>query len=277
MLDAKDTQALVALKKSYYDKPWYRRAPVCKSIILVTAIAAYGIEQFGRLGVWFNEQNASLIVIAAILGYLIFIGSVISVSTIALTGPIYNREIDFSRGQLKTWGALEKSILIFSSIVLIAIVFLLARKSTEVPKINDSRYPVTIGNCRIRISEVRKGQVTLVNSGGEEEETPVELLAVWLYITNLDTRNEKRFIEFGNEYSDATLTDSSGNVIERIVPDINTHVKGTNRDQKLLPGASISDVVLFEMPTNPSSYLDLSLPGWQVGEEGRFRFRIQDP
>ncbi len=87
-----------------------RRAKTCESILGGAAVVAFVIlfcvVQAGR----FVENNTigwGLVAIA-LIACLGFAGTVVFVSFLALTGPIYKQQLDFSSGELETWGFTDK-------------------------------------------------------------------------------------------------------------------------------------------------------------------------
>ncbi|MCM2375119.1 hypothetical protein [Aporhodopirellula aestuarii] len=104
-------QKLLEAKRSYHEKPLLRRAKVCESILGGAAVAAFVIlscvVQVGRFVE--DEVFGWVLVAIALVACAAFVGAVVFVSALALTGPIYKQQLDFASGDLETWGSTDKA------------------------------------------------------------------------------------------------------------------------------------------------------------------------
>lgn len=92
------TASLLEAKRKYTETPFLRRETTCESILgsaagvcLVSLFAARGVESW------------NVLLIAAVIGLLGLISATPLVCAVALTGPIYRRQLDYERGELETW------------------------------------------------------------------------------------------------------------------------------------------------------------------------------
>ena len=124
------TEKLLAAKRSYYEKPFPRRSRTCEGIIsggMVTMIFV-GTLVTRAARVSENEIYRWILVGfggAAVLG---FVFAVLFVCVLALTGPVYKQQLDFKRGELETWGYVEKgAAMVISGLVIAGAAFIAQR------------------------------------------------------------------------------------------------------------------------------------------------------
>ena len=158
-----DTETLLSVKRGYFEKPWLRRDQTCKAIVFGAGFGAFCLVAFGsRLAKFSDNRNfqAAMVVIIAI-GIVLFTAAIVGVCVVAMTGPIYTRQIDFAKGRLQRWGFLERAILIVVSAACLSVFTLIASVALNPPKFVDARTPITIGDVQLEISDARVGKIAL--------------------------------------------------------------------------------------------------------------------
>jgi hypothetical protein len=103
-------------------------------------------------------------------------------------------------------------------------------------------------------------------------------LIVWLGIENESATKKVNYrtwapeLPFGNDA--ALLRDEFGNIYKRVMFGVGVEPLLRMRSASIYPGKGITDVLVFELPIEKATRLDLELPGENVGVDGIYRFRI---
>lgn len=128
-----ESEKLLAAKRSYESKPTLRKAANCEKILQ----GAIGLGMFAnyviiRLGKTVEASGDEPLVAGAILRVgesciMLMCAGVILICGVVLTGPVYKKQLDFSRGELDTWGTAHKCAAIVLSCVFGAIAFFVGR------------------------------------------------------------------------------------------------------------------------------------------------------
>ena len=80
-------------------------------------------------------------------------------------------------------------------------------------------------------------------------------------------------ISFDRDY--ATLKDNFDNSYKRINFGLGSYPVGSvERAESIYPNKTVTDVLVFEVPLDTATHLDLELPAKNYGSEGMVRFRI---
>ncbi|EMI47417.1 hypothetical protein [Rhodopirellula sp. SWK7] len=100
----------LAAKRSYQAKPFLRRSQTIESVLagaIVTALIVVGIAS--RIGLLVeSDVIGKAIAAACAFSLLASTIAVLFVCILTLTGPIYKRQLDFSTGELETYGRVDK-------------------------------------------------------------------------------------------------------------------------------------------------------------------------
>jgi len=148
------------------------------------------------------------------------------------------------------------------------------------PKWASARNAVRQGEVELRIVSVLTGKVPLMATFPDREGTSEsDLLTIEIQLTNLSHSKKIEYhswlgrdISFGRDF--AALEDNFDNTYKRISFGFGTEVIGHTESESIYPGKSLSDVLVFELPVDAVEYLNLELPGKNVGGSGMFRLRI---
>lgn len=141
--------------------------------------------------------------------------------------------------------------------------------------------PVRQEDVQISIDAVSLGNVPVVNEiTSSESVSDSTLLGVRLSLFNESTQKKLEYSSWnGKDYSFerdfATLQDNYGNVYKRVSFGFGENVLGSIESDSLYPGASVSDVLVFESPISNIEFLELELPASNFGGTGMIRFRIK--
>jgi hypothetical protein len=71
------------------------------------------------------------------------------------------------------------------------------------------------------------------------------------------------------------LTDSNGTPVKWAQPEGAILVNQVSNAETIQPGRTISDILVFAIPPDSTTFLRLELPGSNVGEMGKFRLQLQ--
>ncbi len=122
MTESSRFDKLLEAKRSYREKPTLRRDKTCESILGCASggllIVIFIVARLARLTDDDTSRFALLIVTA--VAFFAFVASVLLVCIIVLTGPVYTRQLDFSRGELETWGIAQKSAAVIISVLVLS-------------------------------------------------------------------------------------------------------------------------------------------------------------
>jgi hypothetical protein len=138
---------------------------------------------------------------------------------------------------------------------------------------------VVQGDLQVQITETIIGKVPLKDIF-REGMSKDDLLMVKLDLINTSPTKRVEYhswagkdISFDRDY--ATLRDNLGNGYKRISFGLGTYPVGAvERSEAIYPNKSLTDVLVFEVPVDTATYLDLELPAKNYGSEGMIRFRI---
>ncbi|MBN2578960.1 MAG: hypothetical protein JXB10_08210 [Pirellulales bacterium] len=136
------------------------------------------------------------------------------------------------------------------------------------------------GDLQVRIIKVVIGKVPLKDIFSDGGISQNNLLMVNLELTNMNQQKKVEYqswsgkdISFERDY--ATLKDNFGNNYKRINFGVSTIPVGAiERSESIYPNKTVSDVLVFEVPLDTATYLELELPCENYNGEGMVRFRI---
>ena len=123
------------------------------------------------------------------------------------------------------------------------------------------------------------GKVSLRSkfSPGREGVSEDALLAITITVTNSSESKKLDYATVADtsllQDGVALLSDNFGNNYKRITFGTSEPV-GRQVRESLYPGASIEDVLVFEVPISRAEHLFLKLPGTRFGSEGHFVFAL---
>ena len=142
----------------------------------------------------------------------------------------------------------------------------------------DAQKPVRKGNVQIELTRVLVGKIPLKSVGDQTGQSTDVLCQISLRITNRASASKIDYVGWqGNSFSsNAKLTDDVGNRYKGINFGFGTEVVGQVKSESIYPGKSLEDILVFEAPVDAAKYLNLELPGGNVGEE-EIRFRLRMP
>lgn len=137
--------------------------------------------------------------------------------------------------------------------------------------------PAALGDVKVEVHYATVCEVPLKTFRGETTSQNPQLVIV-VVVTNSSATRKVDYRtwagpEFTIDYDDfARLTDNFGNTYKR-VRFSDTPVGRVEADS-VYPGKWLPDVLVFEPPLGNAEYLNLELPGKNVGVDGVYRFRI---
>ncbi len=120
-------------------------------------------------------------------------------------------------------------------------------------------------------------QIESFSSGKSQD----KLLMISLELTNTSPAKIMNYRGWSAQWSDftssdrASLKDNIGNTYKRVHFGPGSRVDGqVTSNESIYPNKSLTDVLVFEPPTDACQYLVLELPASAVGGTGMFRLRI---
>ena len=142
----------------------------------------------------------------------------------------------------------------------------------------DARRTIRHGDVSVRLLSARVGKFMVKSIGDQRESKDAELL-IKLNITNRSTTRKLNYstwagadISLGRDY--ANLTDNHGNRYRRVGYGFGGDIVGQTKTASIYPGKSVTDLLIFEPPVDTAEYINLEMPGSNVGGEGTIRLRI---
>lgn len=136
-----------------------------------------------------------------------------------------------------------------------------------------------VGHVRVSLKKVSVGKVPLKQVDGTitYSDEPRLMIAV-----RIEHTGNGRGAEYHSWVPDldaaktvAKLVDDRGNELKRVTFGFGNNVKDRTVLDTLAPGKTIGDLLVFESPSAEAKYVDLVLPGKNVGVAGEFKFRIE--
>lgn len=152
--------------------------------------------------------------------------------------------------------------------------------STSADDAADASNPVQQGDAVLRIARLVVENVPLEDFGSTTSKDKLLMISVELTNTSRTKIMNYRgwaaqWIDFNNE-DRGSLKDDTGNNYKRVHFSIGTRVKGqVSGNESIYPNKTLTDILVFEPPTDACKYLVLELPVSAVGGKGMFRLRIQ--
>jgi hypothetical protein len=139
--------------------------------------------------------------------------------------------------------------------------------------------PVRHGDLQVEIVKTVIGKVPL-RDFGEDALSKDDLLMIKLNLLNMNATKKVEYrswaggdLSLSRDY--ATLKDNFGNSYKRIGFSLRADPVGAiERSKSLHPDKPVTDVLVFEVPLETATHLDLELPAKNYGGEGLIRFRI---
>jgi hypothetical protein len=153
--------------------------------------------------------------------------------------------------------------------------------SSTRPEWADATQAVQQGSAQVKITNIAVDHVA-TKQLGQDACSQDELLAISLEITNTSPTKKMDYKGWGAKQVDfngaerASVQDDAGNVYKRIHFGFGSRIVGQVKDdgESIYPSKSISDVVVFEPPTETCKYLLLELPASGFGGDGMLRIKI---
>jgi hypothetical protein len=143
----------------------------------------------------------------------------------------------------------------------------------------DAGQVVVRDSVQVRITTFSVGKVPLKTiTGNSRSEDPLLMIRLELLNNNPTKKVEYsswagRSVSFDRDF--ATLKDNFDNRYKRIYFRTGSHPVGSvERSESIYPNKSITDVLVFEVPLDTATHLDLELPAKNFGGEGMILFRI---
>jgi hypothetical protein len=154
------------------------------------------------------------------------------------------------------------------------------REKESEPKWTPSDKAVVHGDLQIQITKTAIGKVPLKEIFHEGATSQDDLLMVTLALLNKNPTKKVEYhswagkdISFDRDY--ATLADNFENTYKRIGFGISSYPIGAvERSVSIYPNKVVTDVLVFQVPLDNATYLDLELPAKNFDSEGMIRFRI---
>jgi hypothetical protein len=139
---------------------------------------------------------------------------------------------------------------------------------------------VRLGDLQVQVDGVARGKVDLKDVFRGAGQSKDELLVIKLTLTNMNPNKKVEYrswsgadFSVGRDY--ATLKDNFGNGYKRITFGLGAGpVGGVERNESIYPNKSQTDVLVFELPVDTATHLDLEMPATNYGGEGFVRFRL---
>ena len=118
-----------------------------------------------------------------------------------------------------------------------------------------------------------------LKSIGGNSKSKDDLLMVKLDLLNKNPTKKVEYHSWGAEVfslggDSVTLKDDFGNSYKQISFGFGSFPVGAVSSESLYPNKSVTDVLVFQVPVDKATYLDLELPAKNYGCEGMIRFRI---
>jgi hypothetical protein len=135
------------------------------------------------------------------------------------------------------------------------------------------------GDLQVRITKVSVGKVPLKDFGRESRSADA-LLRIQLELINVNPTKKVEYrswagADFALDDNYATLRDNFGNNYRRITFGFaSTPVGGVSGSESIYPNKTVTDVLVFEMPLDNATHLDLGMPAKNYACEGMIRYRI---
>jgi hypothetical protein len=139
--------------------------------------------------------------------------------------------------------------------------------------------PVRQDDVQVRIAEVSIGKVPL-KTIGRDTTSKKDLLMVRLELLNINPTEKVEYHSWASrdilfDRDCPTLKDNFGNSCKWVSFGRGTRPAGTVEGSKsIYPNKPVSDVLVFEVPRDTATHVDLELPATNFGGEGMLRFRI---
>jgi hypothetical protein len=138
---------------------------------------------------------------------------------------------------------------------------------------------VRLGDLQVQIVQTTIGKVPLKTITGDAVSTNV-LLMINLELLNTNPTQKAEYhswtgrgLTFDRDY--ASLKDNFGNTYKRADFGLGSRPVGAVEGSgSIYPNRSLTEVLVFELPVNAATHLDLELPAKNYGSEGTVRFRI---
>jgi hypothetical protein len=136
------------------------------------------------------------------------------------------------------------------------------------------------GDVGVWVKDVTRGHVPLedaVDQGRRRSSDDALIINIGLVNQSKTKKLDYRTMaggDFSLSRDYATLTDNFGNTYKRITFGYSNKPAGRTNSASLYPGKQLSDVLVFEVPAESATHLDLEIPAENVGGEGFYRFRI---
>ncbi|MBB3210705.1 hypothetical protein FHS27_006553 [Rhodopirellula rubra] len=100
----------LAAKRSYHSKPIFRRSRTIEAVLGTACIAALIILKIAsQIGLLVGTESIGMAMVALCGATLLAVTiCVLFLCVLTLTGPIYKPQLDFSTGDLETYGPIDK-------------------------------------------------------------------------------------------------------------------------------------------------------------------------
>ncbi len=134
----------------------------------------------------------------------------------------------------------------------------------------------TLGDVRVQVTAAR---VDFVRRGGEAAVSKERLLQLTLRVENTGRSRAIKYRGWGTAYAAEgrtapRLADDAGTVYGPVRLADDVWVEGRVRSERIAPGGSVTDLLVFETPTPKAERLRLELPGENVETVGALRLEF---
>lgn len=139
--------------------------------------------------------------------------------------------------------------------------------------------PSQIGDIVARVISAKIMKVPLVGLAGNRQISKDPLLVLIVEASNISETRKATYktwagADIASIDRSANLSDNFGNAYKRATLGIAKPDGRVMSEASIYPGASITDVLVYEIPIRKAEYLQIEMPADNVGESGAFRFRI---
>lgn len=152
------------------------------------------------------------------------------------------------------------------------------RRSPE-PMNTDSMAENQVGDVKVELVSVAIAPLEFKDMFGGRKVSAEDLLLVRLKITNTSTTKKMNYKTWRGGMMSLTkdfgsMSDEFGNFYKRIDTDTKTPLDSIERSDSIYPEKSITDTLVFEIPTDSAKTLTLDMPGDNIGQRQNVKFKI---
>jgi hypothetical protein len=140
---------------------------------------------------------------------------------------------------------------------------------------------VQVGHLKIQIEKISIGNVPVITADRQSAFSSGKLLMIRLNLLNTNQTNKVEYQTWGGKNDltyhrqYATLYDNLGNRYMCIsFGPVNRPEGAIDQSESIYPNKIVTDLLVFELPNEGATEMDLELPAGNYGSEGMVRFRI---